>query len=180
MSWGKKQIDGVIYDLTHLDPFLMPVTPKTDNAPTYKVRVSFGCHPFTRELTPGDKPDLRFRAGNELRCFCTERYELSLELPDMIRYAANGGRVYFSERETFLVIENTPRANAPYVAFFNAEKATRCDGYDVAMFVTSAYVKPNLPSRLPAVTLATLIDYRFKRRALKRPEPRRIVPITRK
>lgn len=179
MRWGKKQISGVIYDLTHLDPFLMDVTPKAKKAPTYKVRVSFGCHTFTREVTPQDKPDLHFHAGNELRCFCTERHKLSLELPDMIRYAANG-RVYFSERATFLVIESVPGANAPYVAFFNAEKAKKHDGYDVAMFVTSAYVKPKLPNKLPAVTLSTLIDYRFKGMPMKRPEPRKIVLIRRK
>lgn len=173
MRWGKKQIGGVIYDLSHLDPFLMGVTPKAENARTYKVRVSFGCHTFTRELTPEDKPDLRFRAGDELRCFCTERHKLSLELPDMIRYAANG-RVYFSERSTFLVIESTP------VAFFNAEKAKKQDGYDVTMFVTSAYAKPKLPNKLPAVTLSTLIDYRFKGIPLKRPQPRKIVLIRRK
>jgi len=29
-------------------------------APTYKVRVSFGCHTFTRDLVPDDMPDYRF------------------------------------------------------------------------------------------------------------------------
>jgi hypothetical protein len=179
MNWGKKLIDGVIYDLSHLDPLVMEVSPKADNAPTYKVRVSFACHAFTRELTPEDEPDLHFRAGKELRCFCIERYQLSVKLPDMIRYAANG-RVYFSDRATFLVVESEPGANSPYVAFFSAAKAKKQDGYDVAMFVTSAYLKPNLPDRLPSVTLATLIDYCVKGKPLKRPAPRRIVLTKRK
>jgi len=97
----------------------------------------------------------------------------------MIRYAANG-RVYFSERATFLVIESESGANAPYVAFFNAEKAKKQDGYDAVMFVTSAYLKPSLPDKLPAVTLATLINCRVKGKPLKRPESRRIMMVKRK
>jgi hypothetical protein len=89
-------------------------------------------------------------------------------------------RVYFSERATFLIIECQPGANAPYVAFFNAAKAKKQDGYDVAMFVTSAHLRPNLPERLPAVTFATLIDYCFKGKPMKRPAPRRIVLTKRK
>jgi hypothetical protein len=179
MGWGKKQIGGLVYDLSHLDPFLMDVAPRADSAVPYRVRVSFGCHTFTRKLTLHDQPDLHFRAGKELRCFCTDRHRLSLQLPDMIRYAANG-RVYFSELATFLIIESESSANAPYVAFFNAEKAKKQDGYDAAMFVTSAYLKPSLPDKLPAVTLATLIDYRVRGKPLKRPEPRKIMMVKRK
>jgi hypothetical protein len=179
MSWGKKQIEGVIYDLGHLDPFMMEVKAKAENACTYKVRVSFGLHTFTRELTHQDKPDLWIRANNECRCFCVDRHRLSLELPDMIRYAGKG-RVYFSERSNFLVVESLLYANAPYVAFFNVEKAKKQDGHDVAMFVTSAYLKPELPDRLPAVSFATLIDYRYRGKPLKRPEPQKIVMIKRK
>ena len=50
MSWGKKRIAGVVYDLTHLDPFDLDVTPSYQGAPTYKVRVTFGHHTFTRKL----------------------------------------------------------------------------------------------------------------------------------
>jgi hypothetical protein len=179
MSWGTKRIAGVDYDLTHLDSFVLEVVPLAQTVPTYKVRVSFGCHTFTRDLTDGDTPDLHFNHDGENRCFCTERYKHSLDLPEMIRYAANG-RVYFSERENFLVVETATGSNAPYVAFFNVEKAKKIDGYDAAMFVTSAHPRPGLPERLPAITFRTLIDYRVQGKRLKRPEPRKVVAVKRK
>lgn len=179
MRWGTKTIAGVDYDLGHLDGFDMSVTPKVEAARTYVVRVSFGCHTFTRDLTDADTPDLHFRHENELRCFCTDRYGYSLDLPDMIRYAA-GGRVYFSERENFLVVESVRGANAPYVAFFNIEKAKKADGYDAAMFVTSAHTRPGLPDKLPAVTFRTLVDYRVQGKKLTRPEPRKVIAVKRK
>ena len=49
MSWGKRTFGGVEYDLSHLDPFTMQVTPKGEDARTYNVRVTFTCHTFTRE-----------------------------------------------------------------------------------------------------------------------------------
>jgi hypothetical protein len=58
--------------------------------------------------------------------------------------------------------------------------ARKQDGFDVTMFVTSAYIKRNLPDKLPAVTLTTLIDSCFRGKRLKRPEPRKIVLVKRK
>jgi hypothetical protein len=179
MSWGTKRIAGIDYDLRHLDPFIMQVMAKGENPPVYDVRVSFGCHTFTREVHENDTPDLHFRSGRELRCFCTDRHRYSLELPDMIRYAANG-RAYFSERANFLVVEIASGTNVPYVAFFYLEKAKRPDRHDVSMFVTSAHLKPGLPEKLPAVTFPTLIDYHYRGAALRRPEPRKILLIKRK
>ena len=77
MSWGKKRIAGVDYDLTHLDGFLMDVTPTIEGSVTYKVRVTFGCHTFTRKRLAADTPDLHFDHENEKRSFCTERYQHS-------------------------------------------------------------------------------------------------------
>ena len=179
MSWGNKQIAGVVYDLTHLDGFVMGVTPTPDGAKTYRVRVTFGCHTFTRKRKDEDTPDLHFDHEDEQRSFCTERYQHSLGLPDMILYAANG-RAYFSEREEFLVVAGLPGTNAPYVAFFKIERAKKHDGYDAAMFVTSAHPKPNLPERLPAVTFRTLVDYRVQGKKLSRPAPRRVMIVKRK
>jgi hypothetical protein len=179
VRWRPKRIAGKDYGLSHLDPFLLAVTPKAEGAQTYSVRVSFGCHTFTRDLQHGDTPDLYFRFKNDIRCFCFDRYKQSLELPDIIRYAA-AGRVYFSERSNFLIVENLSNENAPYVAFFAIEKARKDDGHDAAMFVTSAHPRPGLPDKLPAVTFATLVDYKVNNRPLKRPEPRRILIVKRK
>jgi hypothetical protein len=179
-SFGKKRIAGVVYDLKHLDPFRLEVKPKVEDAPTYVVRVTFGFHCFTRKIIPEeDSPDLYMTSGREQRCFCFDRYELSKELAEMIKYAANG-RAYFGEKSNFLIVESTSQQNAPYVAFFDVERAKKSDGFDAAMFVTSAHLRPDLPDRLPAVSFATVVDYRIRRKILKRPEPRRIVMQKRK
>lgn len=179
MEWRPKRIAGRVYDLNHLHPFLLEVKPKAENAPTYVVRVSFGLHCFTRGLMADDGLDLYVRHDRELRCFCFERYELSKELADMIRYAA-GGRAYFGEKANFLIVESVSKANAPYVAFFGIEKAKKKDSYDAAMFVTSAHLRPALPDRLPAVSFATVVDYSVRGQPLRRPEPRKIIIPKRK
>ena len=48
-KWGQKQIRGLVYDLTHLDPFTLDAIPGDLKAATLKVRVSFDSHTFTRE-----------------------------------------------------------------------------------------------------------------------------------
>lgn len=155
MGWGSKRIAGVVYDLAHLDPFKMEVTPKAAAAPTYRVGVMFGCHTFTRDLKPVDKPDLHFKNGGETRCFCVDRHALSLGLPALIRDAATGRAFFTNQRENFLLLDGA-YGGGPYVVFFKLEKA-RKPHLDVAMFVVSAYLKPSLPHRLPATTLAALI-----------------------
>ena len=178
-SFGKKRIAGVDYDLGHLDPFTIEVKPKDEDAPTYVVRVSFGFHCFTREIMEEDALDLHMTHGKEKRCFCHDRYALSKELVDMIKYAAKG-RSYFGEKANFLIVEIPSQHNAPYVAFFDVEKAKKSDGVDAVMFVTSAHLRPKLPEKLPAVSFATVVDYRIKGKALKRPEPRKIIAQKRK
>jgi hypothetical protein len=179
VEWKPKKIEGKVYDLSHLHPIRFEVTPKVENARTYTVRATFGFHCFTREITPEDSPDLHMTHGRERRCFCFDRYDLSKELVEMITYAANG-RAYFGEKANFLIVESLSQANAPYVAFFDVEKAKKSDGVDAVMFVTSAHLRPGLPDRLPAVSFATVVDYRIQGKRLKRPEPRKIIVQKRK
>ena len=97
----------------------------------------------------------------------------------MIKYAVKG-RAYFGEKSNFLIVESLSQRNAPYVAFFDIEKATKLDGVDAVMFVTSAHLRPKLPDRLPSVSFATIVDCRIQGKTLKRPEPRRIIVQKRK
>lgn len=156
MKWGKKQIAGVVYELSHLDPFFLDVTPKADDAPIYRVRVSFGCHTFTRELLPTDTQDFHFSDGRETRCFCPIRHGHSQHLPNMIRFAANG-KVHLTPYGNYFVFQNLDGLGVPYAAFFNATKATRSDAFHVAIKVITAFGKGNLPKRPPRVTFATLV-----------------------
>jgi len=168
MNWGKKKIGGQIYDLTHLDPFILPVTPKIATAPTFLVRVSFGCHVFTKKWEEPFTPDLRVVYGSEERCFCIDRHSLSLNLPQIIKETALS-RVYFSQRDSFVVPRNMPGLNGPYAVFFKIDKA-RSDDFDARMIVVSAYEKPGIPKRLPAITFATLVSNVVLERPVRRPK----------
>ena len=155
MSWGIKQINGQSYDLSHLDPFVMTVTPKAVPPVEYNVLVTFGCHTFTRKWTDDDPICLRFEHNLEVRCFCEHRCELSMRLPDIVRSAATG-RVHFSQYGNYLIVRDIPGLNGPYVCFFNVTRA-RSEIFDAIMVVDSAYVKPELPNNLDAVHLSTLV-----------------------
>lgn len=152
MTWAKIKIAGATYDLSHLDPFSIDVTPKMAGAPTYKVQVSFGCHTFTRDPLATDTPDYRFKHKGETRCFCPTRHGLSSALPGIIM----GGirKVYFTQEGTYFIARRLPALAQPYFIPFAVERGKACD---VAMFVITAYEKTDMPKRASAVTMATLI-----------------------
>lgn len=164
-------INGQIYDLSHLEPFVFLVTPKADGAPTYRVLASFGHHTFTRHVERDDDVASIYEENGDRRCFCPDRYERSLALPKIVRYAAAGGKAYFSQRDNYLLIENFPGMTGPFAVFFNV-KRSRQKSIDCNMFVASAYEKIGLPplQRLKKISFATLIATVAQGRPVKRPK----------
>lgn len=165
MKWGVRDFNGEAFDLCHLDPFIFAIPAKNDSA-EYRVRVTFGCHTFTRAWAEDEPAHLRFENGSEVRCFCNERFELSRRLPSIIHNAATG-RVHFSQFGNYLIVRDIDGLAGPYVMFFNLERA-RSEGFELTMFVDSAYVKPNLPNKLDAVFFTTLVEKIAKRQKLPR------------
>jgi hypothetical protein len=70
--------------------------------------------------------------------------------------AAQNGNAFFSKDQNMLIVERIPGVNGPYAIFFNVRKA-RDPSFDVAMFVASAYEKPNLIRALPSLPFPVLI-----------------------
>jgi hypothetical protein len=166
--WGKKQIAGVVYDLTHLDPFDVEVNPGHAGAQTYKVRVDFGAHTFTRNLLDTDTPDFHIQDGGQVRCFCPQRHAMSIFLPDIIR-ASFVGKAYFGNRhENFLLIEKLDGLNAPYVVAFKLTKAKAASA-DAIMFVVSAHDRPALSTNLPVIRMGTLVSLTVQGKPIIRP-----------
>lgn len=155
VTWGKKTFGGVEYDLNHLAPFTMQVTPKQEGARTYNVRVTFTCHAFTREWRDTDAEDHRFDEGKEVRAFCPVRYGHSQSLEQLIRNASTG-KVRFNNQTPFVIPATIPGLVGPYAIYFQAYKA-KVPGLDVIMDVRSAHHKPNLNQSLPKITFATVI-----------------------
>lgn len=169
MKWGKKTICGRVYDLAHLDPFILPVTPKAPGSPTFNVRVSIGCHVFTEKWDPAYTPDLKITDGLEERCFSTDRYALSQNLPLILRQASSGKAHFTNIQNTFVVHHNLPDLVGPYAVFFKVTKANSSK-FDVRLIVVSAYEKPNLPNRLKTITFATLVSNTVSGNPIKRPK----------
>lgn len=162
MTWGKFIVDGAERDLTHLDPFVMVVTPKAAGAPAFRVLVTFSHHAFTRDIVPGDDPARHFGPPHDIRCFCDDRHKLSAQLPALIKKAC-GGRAYFPSRayarqRNFIVVE-WEEGKPPYIVPFNLTKSN-ASGIDANMFILSAHPRPDLPpkSRLDAISFATLVS----------------------
>ncbi|MBN9219561.1 MAG: hypothetical protein J0I79_16570 [Mesorhizobium sp.] len=171
MAYRPIVIQGVTYTLSHLNPFVMDVTPTTPGAPTYKVHVSFGPHTFSREWLVTDTPDYRVQEQNgDLRCFCTTRHGLSAHLPGMIQASAQG-KAHFSLKDNYLVFRNVPGCTGPYTAFFSLKKA-RNTQYDAVMFIQSAYEKPALPKNLQSIGMPTLVSKVVRGEAIRRPRRR--------
>jgi hypothetical protein len=166
MSWGSKQIQGVRYDLSHLDTFTMDVPSPTGGRP-HRVRVSFGCHCFTRETTPADTPDLLIRTPDETRSFCPNRFADSVDIADVIR-AAVGNNVHFSQTRNFVLVKRAA-GQPPYAIFFNIERG-QSKGVDVAIFVVSAYPKSALPAKLPTIGFNVLVEKVARGLRINRPQ----------
>lgn len=168
MNWGKRTIEGVEYDLAHLDARIIHVTPKAAASPTYKVLVSYGCHCFARDLRAGDPPSHHVADdGGRTRCFCLDRAAYSVHLPRIVR-AASSGYAYFSQDHNMVLVERLPGLVGPYAIFFNVRKS-RQKGVDVNLFVASAYEKPNLPTQLYAIPFTALIATVAHGKVLVRP-----------
>jgi hypothetical protein len=168
-GWGKKTIDGVEYDLTHLDSAVIDVVAKTDPTVSFRVLVTYGLHCFAREERPDDPAAHIIEEGGDRRCFCPDRTKLSKILPRLIREASKG-LAFFSDGRNMLVLEDL--LGGPYAVFFNVEPAQQ-ESLDVILFVASAYLKPGLPERLPAVPFTALIEKASKGHRPQRPEKKK-------
>jgi hypothetical protein len=170
MQRATKIISGVAYDFSHLESIFVLVKPKAVGAPAFSVLFSFGCHTFTKIWKDHYDPELLIVESNEKRCFCHDRYAQSLFLPDLIRKAVNG-RAYFTERRNYLFLENVPGLSSPYAIFFNLQKSPSRK-IDVTAFIVSAHERSGLPapSRLSAITFATLISKTIRGEKIVRPK----------
>lgn len=168
--WPAKQIQGQVYDLSHLDPFILSIAPAAAGSQTYRVRVSFGLHTFSKTLAPEHTPDLVVRDGGDKRCFCKERYGLSRELPPLIATAASS-KAFFSHDGNYVIFKRKTYGGViiPYAAFFDMRQSRDNKTHDAAMFIKSAYLKPSLPRNMDAIKFATLVAKIARGEPIKRP-----------
>lgn len=154
--WGKKKIRGTVYDLTHLDHFVLPVP--HSGGDDIRLQVQFGSHTFTETYTPLHSRDLAISDGKQLRAFCLTRYGHSLSLPAAV-VGAIGGKACLDQGR-MLINATLPGLAGPYLIAFTL-RARQTKKFDGVMMVVSAHHRPNLNLALPkapfnAVVAATL------------------------
>lgn len=132
-------IDGQIYDLTHLNDFIYKFETEKN---IFNIFVYFSCHCFSDEKLKHNKT-LQFNCCNsknfsELRGFCINRYNDSLKLKGYIKDMIKKGRVYFADKQNFMVIPHTK-----YTIFFTLENKIASNN-QINLFIQSAYFKENV------------------------------------
>jgi hypothetical protein len=104
--WSPLVVEGLKYDLSHLEPFQFQVTPREISDPA-TISVRFHDHCFT--TTYDTKKHLEItrssqHSAREERTFDLNRYELSKLLPDFIK-ALDGKRIASSRHGNLIRAE---------------------------------------------------------------------------
>lgn len=144
MQWGKRRIDGKVYDLTHLDPFILSI-PGHNGAASIPARVRFGSHVFTLTWSDSYVEEYRIADGKQSRCFCPIRYGHSLLLPGILQRSC-GGRVLFDPQKKLVMLGNPPGVLSPYAVFFEMKRVTK-QPYELDIMVVSAHEHPRLRAK---------------------------------
>jgi hypothetical protein len=130
---------GEIYSLTHMHPhrFMLEFEPRLGYpAQTVEIRVGYSSHPFTIQCPDGTPVHAQYSRPHDPRVFSEERYEWSLQLPDILK-GIGARRCFATNRKNYFVVDDFEGLppNTEYWVFFNARR----DGDALRIFVESAY-----------------------------------------
>lgn len=89
-NWRNFTLNSEIYDLSHLNAHSVEYLDNRDTNKliTYKFIVTYGLHCFTKEsedITEEESQLLMYKGPRESRSFNLERYDLSKQLPEIIK-----------------------------------------------------------------------------------------------
>lgn len=149
MQWKPFEYNGKTFDLSHVHPFEWEYTaPAADKRPerTYRMIVQFSMHTFTRGIEQGEGVETAMiyrdeENTKEERAFDFLRYELSNQLPDIIRGLGEKA-CYHTHHGNFFTIEATaPNGVASeYEVYFQLSRA-KGKGEWLHLYIQSAYVR---------------------------------------
>jgi len=144
-------------DFSHLEPMDL-ICPTQARPQGVRISVRFSCHCFTEGYDPAKhegRPTIMDR-GKE-RVFCPTRFELSQQLPELIRQLPES-HVYMTPEANFVRLALND--GVEYRMYFNVRRFAE-EGYDLRIIVESAYRpdKPGLPpSKMQKVRFKVLVD----------------------
>jgi hypothetical protein len=155
VKWKAFQHVGKTYELTHLHPRTFRFErPAEGNraAEVYKVDTIFTSHCFTRQPKKAETYDnnLLYFDGYESRLFDFRRYELSKQLPEIVRTMPARKSCHNSNRRNFFTVEVIGENDrlVEYDVFFKVRKMAKGR---LEMIVETAFVRdPEYDSSRPS------------------------------
>lgn len=176
-NFPHKQFEGTLYKFDHLEPIKLKLPLNAAGTLFVDLEVEFGCHCFTEEFDQQKhRPDHRYTHKSELRAFNVQRYECSLQLPQVIEAMRNGMIYNADQSYTYAAHISLESSAGPqvYSIFFSLKKDKRVETPALKMFVKSAYLKPLVAGpnaqKWRFVSLAGEISGAFPPKA-KKPKP---------
>lgn len=175
-KWNKFEYNGNIYELSHLDPFEWFLEwPKEDKRSVrkYQFNILFSMHCFTKRVLASESTDsaLLYKGPTEARLFCFERYELSKQLPKIIRNI-NNKSCWHTQHGSFFTIEIQDKSGIKhdYEIYFDVYKSSK---NWLTLMVKSAYIRDaqyaiGQPKKRK-VRFSVIARTRFERKELRPP-----------
>lgn len=157
--WPDFQIGETVYDLSHLNEFILEAE---DSARTLrKILVSPSDHCFTRIRDDADTEDMLYPncSRGYQGVFCPTRYENSKGLPERVGHAILG-KVWRVDGENFAIIPNASQSGF-YGIFFSLDKLKGFE-IDLHMRIRSAYPMHESPITYGNVRFAHLMALRLQ------------------
>ena len=177
MKWRKFEYKGKSYKLSHLHPCIWYLNQEGKHpARQYRFNIEFSLHCFTKQL-PEDisliDSLLLYKGPKETRQFCFERYELSKQLPDIIKNI-NNKTCWHTHHGHFFTIElqDQEGEKREYEIYFSVHKSGK--GW-LTLIVKSAYIRDKeyktAQPKKRKIRFSVIARSRFENKKL-RPPPR--------
>lgn len=141
-KWRSFSIDGQTYDLSHLDAD--EVEYKDEDSKIYKFFVTYGLHCFTEDIEDNsNREKLMYHGLRESRAFNFKRYELSKQLPSIIKSLGEKGTLVCHAAHGNYAVVKTNEENLDYFVVFKVFRYRK----KLRIHVASAYPSTRLPKK---------------------------------
>lgn len=164
-GWPSFMVDGQRFDLAHLNDFVLEA--EDSSRAVRRMLVTFSDHCFTREPNDGLDAAPIFPGcsrGPDGR-FSTERYALSLRLPDLIRATTQGVVWNMAGDHYAIVTKMVDGARHDYAIVFSLDPIKGLSDIRLHMRVRTAHERPDHQiDTFGSVRFAHLLKLRFERR----------------
>jgi hypothetical protein len=171
--WRNLLANGITYDLSHLDAHWAEyLDDRDENQPiTYKFIVTYSFHCFTKasdNLADEQSNLLMYRAPKESRPFNFERYQLSKQLPNIIKALGEQTTLVIHAGYGNYAVVKILDSNGIKVDYFVAFKVFR-EKKKLRLHVASAYPKYEGLGKIKKVKFFTIANNLLKNKQLPKP-----------